>query len=648
MQIQLVYVPAETLINRGQQKGRSQQLQKPFYQEKQQPTGEGIASPFHNAFTGQLLRDIEAERNKQLERLSAEKKHIEHQAQLREDARKREQEVYRQREAEKRQKELDILEEAAKQRELERLRDIRERQKQHELERQRAIQVAREKLKQEKAQKEIERLAELARRKEQEIQQTVQRERDLESSRIEEKEAPKHEEDSKAQPQQYYHQHQHLTETVQSVQPPQRLRTKFRPAQREHQHHTEESLPAPNQPPLSVYVDGKGLNIEDIKVTEVLKMLRKSKTIHVLDVVEPNGPKVFVGPSNLQIPEGWAKFELPYLSTIENNRVERKVDRLPFFVAPLSFNPPAGYSKIPFPAPHIGSVVINNLDNTLESERNVQVDQDVHPRPHIQPNSYITSDHRQSSTTFESSRPPPATTPVYSRASDFPSTTSLPALKHRFRYPTETKHSHFEDEDKSPATTVVPFREEHTTQPKFNHRPFFEEVRSTTADYPSTRFPERKPEPIREEHFDDFAQINRELNQHRNTVFRYQITAKPDRAQVTPSTQRQYSSVYQTTKLPEHDDLSDDVSPTQYNLPAELPPISPHLPGLVNSLITENERLVALTTLPSSTQSTVTTTPTTTTTTTEPTTTTVTSPPTTTTQRTRGRIRYVLSQLIGT
>lgn len=114
----------------------------------------------------------------------------------------------------------------------------------------------------------------------------------------------------------------------------------------------------PHQPPLAVYMGTEGHN--EIKIGDVLTLLKDAKSISVQDSVGPDSPQIFVGPSHLEAPDGYAKFELPYLSSIEGNRIERKVDQLPFFVAPLSYKAPPGYSKIPFPAPHVGSVVVNN------------------------------------------------------------------------------------------------------------------------------------------------------------------------------------------------------------------------------------------------------------------------------------------------
>ena len=106
----------------------------------------------------------------------------------------------------------------------------------------------------------------------------------------------------------------------------------------------------------------------NVKISDVVRVLKEAKTISVLDTVGPDSPQVFIGPSNLHTPEGYAKFELPYLSALESNIIERKVQKPPFFVAPLSFKPPAGYSKIPFPAPHVGSVVIGNITENVISK----------------------------------------------------------------------------------------------------------------------------------------------------------------------------------------------------------------------------------------------------------------------------------------
>lgn len=119
---------------------------------------------------------------------------------------------------------------------------------------------------------------------------------------------------------------------------------------------TSTPYPPAHQPPLSVYMEKR----LDNRINEVLTILKDSKTIPVLDTIGTRSPKVFVGPSDLNAPRGYVKFELPYLSSLDITKIDSMVDRLPFFVAPLNFKPPFGYAKIPFPPPHIGSVVVSS------------------------------------------------------------------------------------------------------------------------------------------------------------------------------------------------------------------------------------------------------------------------------------------------
>ncbi|KAL4713648.1 hypothetical protein ACJJTC_004179 [Scirpophaga incertulas] len=116
----------------------------------------------------------------------------------------------------------------------------------------------------------------------------------------------------------------------------------------------------PHQPPLAIFMTQDARKGHQPKVGDVLSTLKNANSIAVLDTVNPaNAPKVFIGPSSLKSPDNFVKFELPYLSNIENS--DKKLRQLPFFVAPLSYNTPTGFAKIPFPSPHVGSVVINSL-----------------------------------------------------------------------------------------------------------------------------------------------------------------------------------------------------------------------------------------------------------------------------------------------
>jgi hypothetical protein len=121
--------------------------------------------------------------------------------------------------------------------------------------------------------------------------------------------------------------------------------------------------PPPHQPPLSVYMEKR----LDNKINEVLTILKDAKTIPVLDTIGNRSPKVFVGPSDLDAPRGYVKFDLPYLSSLDITKIDSMADRLPFFVAPLNFKPPLGYAKIPFPPPHIGSVVVSSKSSVVAS-----------------------------------------------------------------------------------------------------------------------------------------------------------------------------------------------------------------------------------------------------------------------------------------
>ncbi|XP_039450761.1 mucin-5AC [Culex pipiens pallens] len=124
--------------------------------------------------------------------------------------------------------------------------------------------------------------------------------------------------------------------------------------------------PKPNQPPLAMFMynDDKS----KISITDALGNLKNVGQISVLDSLSKNLPKVFIGPSGLAPPKGYSKFELPYLSTIEQNRFDRKLNDLPFFVAPLSYKTPSGFSKIPLPSPHVGSVIVQQ--STASSQTN--------------------------------------------------------------------------------------------------------------------------------------------------------------------------------------------------------------------------------------------------------------------------------------
>lgn len=135
------------------------------------------------------------------------------------------------------------------------------------------------------------------------------------------------------------------------------------------------SKPKPHQPPLSMFVADDKFKGK-ISEADVLSALKNSNSIDVMDQVSKNSPKVFIGPSGMEAPPGYSKFDLPYLSNIEGTRHERRIEQLPFFVAPLSYRTPPGFSKIPLPAPHVGSVVVNQPPNSIDSNESSGFTQD--------------------------------------------------------------------------------------------------------------------------------------------------------------------------------------------------------------------------------------------------------------------------------
>lgn len=168
------------------------------------------------------------------------------------------------------------------------------------------------------------------------------------------------------------------------------------------------NYPVPHQPPLSFYME----KLHNSKINDVLYLLKDAKTIPVLDAVEQEPPQVFVGPSELQPPKGYIKFELPYLSSLDYNRIEKMVDRLPFFVAPLNFKPPPGYSKIPFPAPHIGSVVLSNSTAVHEALHGKPTEQKYKPTSPPFPTTEFSTTNPQLTSQINSLVETPLSAPV--------------------------------------------------------------------------------------------------------------------------------------------------------------------------------------------------------------------------------------------
>lgn len=634
-----MYVPAETLAQRGQpKKGRGRKQYHPLRQHQQpQQQSQGLEAIGHdqNAFARQILQQIQMEREekaqflkeermKEIARLNEEQRALERKARLQQEALQREQELQRQREAEKKKKELERLEELAKQRELERIREAREKQRLEELERRRLAEVRakEEKRRAEEAnrQREAERLAALERQKElQEIQR--QRERENEG-RVEQAE---NRDVHQAQALPLIRNQNQQLHRQQLPEPPKQGKSKIRGRQRPQRPNFQDqqsyrevasTTPSPNQPPLSVYMGSPSSKTSNVKVSDVLRILKDAKTIAVLDTVGPDTPQVFVGPTSLDPPPGYAKFDLPYLSSIDHNRVERRVDKLPFFVAPLSFDPPTGYSKIPFPAPHIGSVVVNTLDNnTLDPTKG---DPNPSPTPLIEPNSYLDGLDPVSDSTTPSYEPQttitypeqPSNTPKYEQTYSTPSAGYSSGSRFRFRqfyadgkpasvigtssYYDEQKAATRKDKyriDEGSRTTEIPAQSGNVAASVSRA----EEVSySTTPAFKEETMVGQMQDPS-----DQLALINEQLAQQRE---KYNNGGQYSEHRVSGA------SFNGEIASGDVNDVRDSVGPTQYSLPAELPAISPHLPGLVNSLLDKNEARLHTTSTTTSTTTTTTTT----------------------------------------
>lgn len=194
---------------------------------------------------------------------------------------------------------------------------------------------------------------------------------------------------------------------------------------------TPKPKPKSHQPPLAMFMLND-VGQSPISVNDVLKALKNAKNIDVLDSATKQSPKVFVGPSGLRTPSGYSKFELPYLSSIEQNRAERQVNKLPFFVAPLSYKAPNGFAKIPLPAPHVGSVVINTPPDVIEYQSiNLNVPQRTQTYP-----KKVSS---QTSPTLEQTTPVYRHSPKYNSGFKLGSDVFTTTAKSNFYNPSSTR-----------------------------------------------------------------------------------------------------------------------------------------------------------------------------------------------------------------
>ncbi|XP_064543390.1 mucin-2 [Drosophila montana] len=137
-------------------------------------------------------------------------------------------------------------------------------------------------------------------------------------------------------------------------------------AQSQPQFTTAKPKPKAHQPPLAMFLLRPNARPTQ---SDVVAALRNARAISVIDAPTKQTPDIFVGPAGMPIPDGYVKFDLPYLSQLAHSRDLQDVS---FFVAPLSYRTPNGFNKILLPEPHVGSIVINRAKDSAAIQELVQ------------------------------------------------------------------------------------------------------------------------------------------------------------------------------------------------------------------------------------------------------------------------------------
>ncbi|XP_022222329.2 LOW QUALITY PROTEIN: flocculation protein FLO11 [Drosophila obscura] len=122
---------------------------------------------------------------------------------------------------------------------------------------------------------------------------------------------------------------------------------------------TAKPKPKAHQPPLAMFLLRSSSRPSQ---SDVVAALRSAHSISVIDSPTKQTPEIFVGPAGMPIPDGYVKFDLPYLSQLAQTR---DLSDVSFFVAPLSYRTPNGFNKILLPEPHVGSIVVNRAKDSV-------------------------------------------------------------------------------------------------------------------------------------------------------------------------------------------------------------------------------------------------------------------------------------------
>jgi len=222
---------------------------------------------------------------------------------------------------------------------------------------------------------------------------------------------------------------------------------------------TESPKPKSHQPPLAMFMKNSLSFTSEPTVNDVLSNLVFSRQIDVIDSVSGKMPDIFIGPYGLNSPNGYTKFELPYLSSLEQNRSERQISMLPFFVAPLSYRVPKGFAKIPLPSPHVGSVVVNS-PNSVDLRDYSDKDFFFGDPKFGQPSS---------TTTTTTTTPKPYFT--YSTAAPERPERHRTATTSRFRFGEVTKQQTYQNEPETVPTTPSTLSSYNAYRPTATYKP---------------------------------------------------------------------------------------------------------------------------------------------------------------------------------
>ncbi|KAL3289139.1 hypothetical protein HHI36_003576 [Cryptolaemus montrouzieri] len=363
----------------------------------------------------------------------------------------------------------------------------------------------------------------------------------------------------------------------------------------------------PHQPPLAVYMEGS--NKGDIEA--VLDILKNAKSIVVQDQIGPDSPQVFV--------------------------------------APLNYREPDGYSKIPLPSPHVGSVVIsklnsrpnlNHLDSLEEPNRPVAITNYKFVNPSLDSTLENNSNFDDNLNVYSLESSGPRLSPnrqlkeqtLFQQINgfsgfEFPQSQYFPELNPQPELKTpDQEFVDIQPEHRKPIPSRNRDRGESSRGSKKSNVSLkdasqIEENNQSTRIEPGVRFQEtspgisEKPEkveistqtPLTQEFLNRFGSNNIQNYNFVSTAPEYrptpqsnieEIPANIRKLNVRPSQNLPTDSKFeqtleelqnQNTPVISVDNKANEQNRQQYELPVQLTNINPNLPGLINGLEAQDQ-----------------------------------------------------------